>query len=276
MSLPAVVLVTLFRRPEYTRRTLAALAECYHSAEVPIYLSCDGPAKPEDADAAHEVQEIARRWNDARKAAHPGAMGGVILSQGNMGTDEHLLQTIPVVLELSGADRFLHLEDDILPALDCLNCLTTLLKRSEADPAILSVAAYSWQATKADFDRFAVNPYATVTPIGFCSWGWGMRAEVWNRLFAENGAEYRKAARLAGKVNEDGTSCWYDSWISKQQGRMIRPWVARIQQIGAEGGVHSKGVSHHYKYNFNEWGAWSLPSPPPDTGLLGWGNPNAR
>jgi hypothetical protein len=274
-----VILVTLFNRPDYTRRCLSALSAAYNSHLVPVMLSCDGPRGDADRPGCEEVASLAYNWYQSRKSAFPEGKTSLVISPGNMGVDEHKLQTIPIAMEWAKADAYLHLEDDVIYAKDAINCLCTLLARAEAmdDPEMISVAAYNRQDSKKQFDSILAEfgPHGTILTQGFTSWGSGMLRSTWENLFADGAQHYREDAVRSGACPEGTVNGWFDSYVATPRVKdgkvkLLKPLIARAQQIGAEGGVHAQGVSYHYQYDYNEWGAWNLPELP-DTGLFGWG-----
>jgi hypothetical protein len=216
-----VVTMTLYRRAKYTQQVLEALARCCGIDEHLVLLHIE-PGHP-------EVLETARRVQFKQKVLVENA--------------DHLGCSINTWTALDHgfqhADFVFHLEDDTVPARDCLRYVDWARHTYRDDPAVFTVASYARETPPAE--RY----FEVIRSPWFTPWGWGTWRDRWDEMSAA--------------WNFDPSVTW-DICLNRMRGDRFeaRPFLARVQNIGAEEGTHCPSPEFHRQNHFNEFGAWSV------------------
>jgi hypothetical protein len=269
------VVCTLYRRPAATRRMLAALSECYHSREIPCFLSCD--YDPNHDEACSQVVAIAQDWAMTRRGRTE-----MVVNDPKRGIDCNKLYAIPAALESTGADAVILLEDDTGLSHDALSFFCTNLAATAADPSVLAVCGYNRlpddnqgpEDVEAETALLATDLFSTYRFSGFKPWGWAMTAERFAEFFGSdgNGQRYKEQTRTDGNG-------MFDHWLTYQcqkQGRVtIRPLVGRTTHAEWADAEHTPSEQAWQERERVTVGAWLPKVELPDTGLFGWGKPVA-
>lgn len=219
-----VVCLTLFRRPDYTRRVIESLARCDGIEDHLVVFHVE----PGD----REVLRLAREAPLEKKQ--------VIENSVRLGCNVNTYTALDHAFQLS--DFVIHLEDDTVPARDCLRYFQWA-RRYQRDSEVFSVAAYG-KSTPPPSEYYAVRRVAWFTP-----WGWATWSDRW--------------AEIRERWHFDAAESW-DLTVNRLRGRRVQlePRLARIQNIGAEGGAYCPGPDWHRANQFHEFGAWSIPLDP--------------
>ncbi len=162
-----------------------------------------------------------------------------------LGCNANVLGTIDRALELG--DRFVSLEDDIVPGVDFLSFVRWGLDRFRDDPAIFDVSGYQRHV-----DPPPRSEAGKVLAFDwFCPWGWASWRDRWERF------------RREVQVPESGSASW-DVFVCKwvvESARLkeLRPAVGRVQNIGEEGTWVPSAAWHRDNHRTPHW-----------IGSLGW------
>ena len=234
------LIMTLYRRPAYTRKVLDALARCDGIAEYDILFSCDFDPRYEEACQA--CVEIAGAWCASAKS--------VVVHHPKRGIDESKLWALErVFAEHPAPDDFvICLEDDMLPAQDFLRYMEWGSKTYAQNENVLSICGYnrSEEVRVEDLDKIW-------TDNCFHAWGWGMWRDRWQRYFDIGAKAYREYA--GDEVN--GRFDYYLTDMAKRDVLLtIKPVVARIQNFGEFEGEHTTPAT--YANDHNARGAWEM------------------
>lgn len=218
-----VITMTAYRRPEYTRQVLEALSRCdgIDDYRVLIHLEPDSP----------EVLQVAREARLARKTIVEN------VDRLGCGTNTHCA----LHHGFQWADFVVHLEDDTVPARDCLRFFEWARQRYRDDRSVLSVTGYSKTIAERE------QSHQVVRRPWFTPWGWGTWSDRWREI-----SEHWSNAPLT-----------WDVALNQIRGDRIEvhPILARVQNIGAELGEHCPSSEFHRVNHFNEHGAWSVELP---------------
>lgn len=145
--------MTLYRRPQYTKEVLDALAKCDGIEDYLLMISVDGKKKnPEILALVNDFDACAKQ---VLTPEHLGCGPNTyyVLSHGFLKTD-----------------YVIHLEDDTVPAFDTLRYFEWA-RQFETDDNMFSVTAYS---------RYGMGKYTHVgIQPSFCPWGWATWASRW-------------------------------------------------------------------------------------------------
>jgi hypothetical protein len=142
-------------------------------------------------------------------------------------------------------DRVIALEDDTVPGRDFLRYCDWGLESYERDPTVMSICGYQKTPVEEVGYRNAVVREQWFTP-----WGWALWRDRWNSI------------RDSWPVDDRQIS--WDTVIDKltRQDRFeVRPLLARVQNIGAEGGAHVPGAAWHAEHHLNRHWIETVPGP---------------
>lgn len=193
-----------FNRPVYLGRVLHALAHCEGVGEYNVVLVLDPCEKTEamaEIGKGHGVQVMAMQ-----ERLGCGAMIRYCMELGFRVSDYHI-----------------HLEDDTVPAVDCLRWFEWAGRNAGA--TTLTVSAYNQHGGNAGAQEFGFRNW--FTPWGWATWRDTFKndlAPAWDDSFWDGGVQ-----RVREKLG---------------RGEMY-PRVSRMQNIGAEGGTFCPGPEFH-------------------------------
>lgn len=220
MSADTAIVVTLCSRPAYTRRTLDALAACDGIGNFPVLLLCE--------PVSREVLETAIAFGK-----RPGINATVLKHESRVGCNVNTHAALQCGFEK--ASRVIALEDDTVPARDFLRFATWGLDTYADDASVFSICGY--QRTPADE---LWNREAVIREQWFTPWGWATWRDRWDSV--------------REKWPHDDRQISWDTVIDKlTRGERceVRPVVARIQNIGGEGGTHVPSPIWHAQHHAN-------------------------
>lgn len=233
-----VILVTLYRRPDYTAKMLDALSRCYGIEDYTLFFSID--RDPAFEREYHDLYTLARGWQ--KGISHTFA------HEPKLGIDLNKLWALDMLFSQPQTDFVICMEDDMLPARDFLRYMEWGNRIFAAKKDVLSICGYSKSETVSGSDL-----YATWATHGFHAWGWGIWKDRYERLFGNNYAAYRTYA--GDEVN--GRFDWYLTDTARAEGHWtIKPIVARIQNFGKENGEHT--TDETFANDYNPVGAWNF------------------
>lgn len=218
MSTDLTIVMTLCNRPHYTKRVLDMLARCDGCSDVPVTL-CVEPGN----DAV---------LNLALGFRHPCT---VVQNKRKLGCNTNTFMALSMGFEK--ADRVIALEDDTLPGRDFITFMRWALDKYEDDKSVFSVSGY--QRTQ---QHEITRTLDVVRENWFTPWGWGSWRDRWIEC-CDNWPAL------------DEQISW-DTVIHKMRlgdRCEVRPVVARIQNIGAEGGLHVPSREWHRDHHLNPY-----------------------
>ena len=208
----------VFKRSEYTKLVLEGMQSCYGIEDYKILIH----AEPDHPD----VIDVIRSFTDLNIE--------LTINDRILGCGTNTFNCLSHGFSLS--DFVIHIEDDIVPAKDCLRYFEWARDKYANDKTVWDITSYCRPlkpASKTDF--FKVDRIAD----WFCPWGWATWIDRWEEL--------REKWNVI-----DG------SWgipTNKIRGNRfeIRPSLGRTQNIGAENGVNVESIGWHKEYHFNEF-----------------------
>ena len=193
------VTLTLCRRPEYTRRTIAALKACTGINDYEVGVFVDRQCEATLA-VVHDM--IPASWH-------------LVVSQGRWGCNVAIRNALRWGFALS--EFHVHLEDDTLPAKDFLS-FCRWASQCGVDPSVLSVTGYARDNEPADVAH---------RRDWFSCWGWGTWRDRWEQL----DAVWAPDGPVAWDTNVHNRC--------RNGRVEIAPGLSRIQNIGEHGGQHN-------------------------------------
>jgi hypothetical protein len=230
-----VIVLTACSRPEYTRRLLRALDQCYGVDEYYFIVSLDYIG-----GVSEEVKDICYSWLKIGK-------GELFVNDPPYGIDTNKIKTFEKAYAIS--EYVIHLEDDIIPARDCLRYFEWGNERFKSDKRILAINSYNKYPSGWSIDLL----YSCFVSNSVNVWGWGIWKDRWEELMS------------SGK---DFNSC-FDArvleYLEEKHMLFVHPVIARSQNIGEIGGVHTNRET--FKNDYNESGAWDVTLEDPLTNI---------
>lgn len=210
------IVMTLHNRPAYTARVLSALAKCDGIEGRPVAFSCE--------PANIEVIRMAKAFRDPRF---------INVGQQRLGCNVNTYYALS--MGFSEYDQVIALEDDTVPGRDFLRFCEWGLREYRDDQSVFSICGYQrTPATELGKTRSVIREQ------WFTPWGWATWRDRWDSV------------RTKWPVDDKQVS--WDTIIDKvtRAGRYeIRPLVARIQNIGGEGGAHVPSAEWHRAHHLN-------------------------
>jgi hypothetical protein len=225
-----VVVMTLCNRPAYTKRVLDALARCDDIDRFPVAMLCE----PVD----QEVIDLAKAFTQL-----PHVKAWALVGTQRVGCNVNTYSALAAGFDHH--DRVIALEDDTVPGRDFLRYCDWGLEAYERDPTVFSVCGY--QRTPAEEVGYR---NAVVRERWFTPWGWALWRDRWDSV------------RESWPVDDRQIS--WDTVIDKLTRRdrfEVRPLLARVQNIGAEGGAHVPGAAWHAEHHLNRHWIETVPGP---------------
>jgi len=201
------VTVSAYNRPTYLRQTLVALTRCDGVDRSRIIVIIDA------SDHTDEQVDICRRLD-----LHHGTL------QPRAGCNK-AIRTAFVYGFMGDSDYHVHLEDDTVPSRDALSWFAWARDRYRDDPTVLNVSGYQ-RVSNGQVNQSGLRRW-------FTPWGWATWRDRWDQL-------------AAGWIHDESIS--WDVVINHalRAGRYEAfPTVSRIQNIGAERGVHVPSPEWH-------------------------------
>lgn len=240
----------VFKRPEHTRRTLAALAANELAADTDLHIFCDGPRSKADEKAVEQVREICRNASGfASLHVHEHSV--------NQGLANSLFAGLDYMFEKH--DRVIVIEDDIRASPGTLTFLNTCLERYQAEPVVFSIAAWSPDPKKLGLpDDYPWDVY--FIPRFHC-WGWASWKDRWQSVdrhvstapaifdnpyalggYCQGGADLPHMLRLVLKGELDTWDVQTDFARFKHGRLALHPIHAYAENIGFDNsGTHYSG-----------------------------------
>ncbi|ASU40569.1 glycosyl transferase [Herbaspirillum sp. meg3] len=187
----APIALFVYKRPEHTRQTLAALKANHLAKDSDLIIFSDAPRSGADAHAVAEV----RQQFDALQGFKSVSL---VARESNLGLADSIIDGVGRVCRDHG--RVIVLEDDLVTSPYFLSYMNEGLQRYEAESRVASIHGY-------------VYPCGTVLPETFFlrgadCWGWATWARAWQDFNAD-GDELLKALksqRLTRLFDFDGTA----------------------------------------------------------------------
>ncbi|NLK71691.1 MAG: sugar transferase [Clostridiales bacterium] len=247
----APIILFVYKRPEHTAKTLAALGECFGIEESELFVFADGPKNLQDETDVTETRRIVREF-DKCKAIH------IIESGVNKGLANSVISGVTEVIEQYG--RAIVVEDDLVLAPDFLTYMNQALDYYESDQRIWSITGYSFNI---NFPKdYTSDMYLSYRAS---SWGWATWKDRWDKVDWDvlDYPEFKTNKKLRNKFNRGGRDLSsmldaqmqgkIDSWAirwcyaqSKNNALTVYPRISRIQNIGFDGSGSHCGITSKY------------------------------
>ncbi|MEP3332486.1 hypothetical protein [Sedimentitalea sp.] len=260
----APVCVFAYRRPEHTKRTLAALASSPLAQQTNLTVFVDGPRDAGDADEVAQVVSLAQRQ---------GGFAGVDVRarDENAGLARSIQEGVSQMMSDHG--RAIVVEDDIVTSPSFLNYMNLALDRYADSPEVWHISGYN-EPIAGNRDR----PGTALWRFMSC-WGWASWADRWSHFerdpdellasfspedierFNLDGAHDFWSQVLANARGDMRTWAvfWYAT-IFRNGGLCLAPYHSYAENIGFDGsGTHCGPDGAYLQASLNRDMAPSFP-----------------
>jgi Methyltransferase domain len=246
------IAITLYRRPDYTAKLFANLAQCYDIENYAVYISCD-------YDEAHKDDCLAVR----RMAFQFGQEGfakssHIMTNNPRLGIDLNKLAVLPEAFESS--DFVILLEDDTPPAQDALRYFEAMNQMFKDDPSVMSISGYNRYTEEEEHRRvLAEERYHLDRGEQFTPWGFGIWKDRYETVVGMDGEKYKAATGDNANGLFDHNFC---RWMNEHPGHYtIYPVMPRTNHTGADRAEHTPSEEYLRENEFAPYGAWSQHMP---------------
>jgi hypothetical protein len=208
--------MTLFNRPQYTRRVIDYLSKCKGIEKYYLLVFID-PGNKEVIDLANSIEFMSKE---------------ITINKRRLGCDTNIYNVINSGFQKS--DYNIHIEDDICPGRDMLKYFEFCDYRYRYDATVLTVCAYHKARCEEEhegyyYDKIFRNPW-------FTPWGWATWKDRWEEIKKQWNFNNAWDIQINNVIRKDRFE--------------IRPHLARAQNIGELAGTHvSPDVFRRDHYN---------------------------
>jgi hypothetical protein len=261
-----LILITTYRRPDYTQQVLDALSQCYGIEDYTVVISQDFEPRIQDSRiACQETARVVGEWKAPCKVIMETHTPPLLI-------DRHKMYLITKYSTMS--DFFIFMEDDMLAAKDFLRYMEWASGEFKDDQEIMSICGYARLRSRIELvTNWATSRYDTYADCGFMTWGWGSWTDKWHKIWNDqtyiqwchdvHGSRYDLTTDVGRQSFErleiNGRFDWYlnTNIFPKNNWLTVHPVVPRIYNIGREQGEHA--VPEEYdREAANPFGAWEI------------------
>jgi len=245
----APIALFVYKRPEHTRQTIAALRENLLAADSDLVVFSDAPRSEVDMSAVAEVRQLLASLDGFKSIT-------VIERTQNLGLANSIIDGVNMLCSKYG--RVIVVEDDLVTSPYFLTYMNDGLRCYENDDDVVSIHGYIYPTGEKLPETFFLR--------GADCWGWATWARAWQHFDAD-GARLLKAlkvqkltrlfdfdnatnyvsmleSQIAGK-NDSWAIRWYASAFLLNK-LTLYPGISLVQNIGTDSsGTHCQ-ATHAY------------------------------
>lgn len=211
MEIFAPIILFVYNRPEYTRRTLEALVKADCAAECDLFVFADGAKGPGDEASVRAVRKVLQDIKGFKSVE-------IQLQSINLGLSKSVINGVSNVL--LHRERAIIVEDDLIVTPGFLAFMQQQLIKQQPDLSIWAVSGYS----------FFSHPWMPETyALGvMSSWGWATWKDRWEKVIWD-------ASELENRLNQRKTAPRFDfagfsyrNLLKLQREGSIDSWAIRF------------------------------------------------
>lgn len=216
------VSLTCCNRPDYLQKVLDAITNADKTnIDLRLYISVD--------KMNASVVQMASEYNGV-------TVGHLNINDPKLGCNQNTKKAIQIAHYSGHSPYILHLEDDTVPTRDSFQFFMYAFEKYIDDSKIISIGGYN-KTEEMEDDQI----YTIFTEPFFSAWGCGFWSHKLDIIYNN----WTKSSVNSG-VSWDSHLC--DILFEKQKYLQARPYISRIQNIGAEKGTWVMDSMWHY-YN---------------------------
>jgi len=241
------IILTIYNRPEHTKRTLEALKANTLAKDSILYIYADGYKEEEDKEEVLNTREVVKDVKGF-KEVH------VVERDKNIGLANSIIGSVTEVINKHG--KVILLEDDLVTSPVFLEYMNNMLDRYEKEKKVFSITGFGYPDNLMKIPSDYNYDVYFVPRAG--SWGWATWKDRWNKAdwVIEDFEEFKKDKKMRKEFNKGGDDMSdmlirqmegkIDSWairwcytLFKNNAYCIYPIKSYVDNIGMDGsGVH--------------------------------------
>lgn len=213
----APVALFVYKRPEHTKATLAALARNTLAPQTNLFVFSDGPKNHIDHEAVELVRKLARDFAGFSSVT-------VIERQENLGLAQSIITGVTELMEKF--ESIIVLEDDLVTSKYFLAYMNESLDHYRQDPFAFSVTGHTFSEKYLHIPRS--YPYDTYAGYRCSSWSWGTWRDRWHRVDWEMRylTDFTQDAEAQENFNRGGADM--SASLEMQRNGEIDSWAIRF------------------------------------------------
>jgi hypothetical protein len=216
-----IITMVTYQRPEYTRQVLEGIKNCVGSENYTVLIH----AEPGFSNVIDVINSMKEHLNI-----------NLTVNGRTLGADQNVFN----VLEhgFSWSDYVILLEDDDMPAKDCLKYFEWARDTYAEDKTVMTVTSYERAGCE------PVDYYSVFKNHWFTPWGWATWKDRWDEI----------RPKWFHPLGWD--SAVLDTFGPNRH--QIKPKLSRTQNIGAENSVHVPNAQWHRENHYNDFWVGSV------------------
>jgi len=241
-----VIAIKSWKRADYFATMFSALEHCEDVENYTIFISIDGGQPAETALMKQRINDSPLIKNIAMAIGHKKNLGCA-------GNTRYLLRQ---AFDKTDTNFVIHLEDDTVPAKDCLLYMEWANKTFNSDPKVFSISGYNRTPEKHNISE---NLDKTYMCSWFSCWGFGLFRHIYEEISASKlgifgsigGAggfgkdTYHEAWLKGTKITDQGSWARPFNHYYRRDRLEVHPYIGRIQNIGETRGKWNPGGQWH-------------------------------
>ncbi len=211
MTVFAPIVIFAYKRPEHIMNMLESLKKCPEHLKSDIFIYCDGPRSPQDANQVLKTREVIK--------IHAPAHAEIIERDQNMGLANSIIYGVTKACNEYG--RVIVLEDDLELSSQALDYFNSALEHYKDEERVMHIAGYMFPIKKDDLPPLFFYREASC-------WGWATWDRAWKHFEPDAQKLYDtiKYHKKEKTFNIEG-SAFYINMLEQQIKGTINSWAIR-------------------------------------------------
>jgi hypothetical protein len=212
MNLAPIVFFA-YKRPEHARKSLESLSQNENAESSELFIYCDAPKRPEDAEAVRQVREVVRSKKWCGKVH-------IIEYEQNVGCANSIIYGVTKTCEQYG--NVIVIEDDLVLSPYFLNYMNSALNLYKDEESVMQISGYMFPVKLETLETDAF-----FLPL-ISSWGWATWQRAWKHFDPDmTGYEKLKSNKNHKyKFNLNDSYPYFDM-LEEQLNGQIDAWCIR-------------------------------------------------
>lgn len=160
------IIITLYNRPNHTKKILDSISKCINSKNHKYYIFCDGPRNNKDLNKIKNIRILVKEFSKSFNVKY-------FFQRKNIGLVKNIINSIEFVMKKHKAAIIL--EDDLILHKEFLLFLNNSLNKYLNNKKIFQISGYSYPVCK----NKKKNYFLSLTSC----WGWGITKYQWINFF---------------------------------------------------------------------------------------------
>jgi hypothetical protein len=195
----------VFNRPDHTERMLTSLAANEESADLPVYVFCDGPRSESEEVATSSVRQVVSKFSSKLNIIQR-------FEPSNRGVSEQIISGIDTILKKH--EMVIVIEEDLVLSPYFLRYMIDGLKLYREEQRVISIHGYLYPNSEKLPETFFLR--------GADCWGWATWKRGWDLFSGDAEQLFRDLRRqkLVRKFNYGYGSMFTDMLLAHSKGTL--------------------------------------------------------